>query len=93
MSTITEEKTKSKVDEVLSKPYKLILHNDDFNSFPWVIKCLMNICKHEYAQAEQSAHLVHFVGHCDVKRGDFETISDMKDKLVNSGLLATMEKN
>lgn len=91
MATITKKKTKSKVDEILSKPYRLVLHNDDYNSFDWVITCLMKICKHEQDQASQCAHIVHFSGKCDVKYGDLETISTMKDKLKNAGLSATME--
>jgi ATP-dependent Clp protease adaptor protein ClpS len=91
MDTITKKKTKSKVDEILSKPYRLVLHNDDYNSFDWVITCLMKICKHENEQATQCAHIVHFSGKCDVKYGDLETISTMKDKLKNAGLSATME--
>lgn len=91
MATITKKKTKSKVDEILSKPYRLVLHNDDYNSFDWVITCLVKICKHENEQATQCAHIVHFSGKCDVKYGDLETISTMKDKLKNAGLSATME--
>ena len=91
MATITKKKTKSKVDEILSKPYRLVLHNDDYNSFDWVITCLMKICKHEQDQASQCAHIVHFSGKCDVKYGDLDTISTMKDKLKNAGLSATME--
>ena len=91
MATITKKKTKSKVDEILSKPYRLVLHNDDYNSFDWVITCLIKICKHEQDQASQCAHIVHFSGKCDVKYGDLETISTMKDKLKNAGLSATME--
>lgn len=91
MATITKKKTKSKVDEILSKPYRLVLHNDDYNSFDWVITCLIKICKHENEQATQCAHIVHFSGKCDVKYGDLETISTMKDKLKNAGLSATME--
>jgi ATP-dependent Clp protease adaptor protein ClpS len=53
MSTITEKKTQSKVEEILSKPYKLTLHNDDRNSFEHVIESLMKICDHEYEQAAQ----------------------------------------
>lgn len=93
MPTITETKTSTKVEEILSKPYKLILHNDDYNSFDHVISCLMKVCGHELEQANQCAHLVHFRGFCDVKYGDYETISDMKDKLEKSGLLVTMEVN
>jgi len=93
MATITKKKTESKVKEILSKPYKLILHNDDHNTFDWVITCLMKICKHEQEQATQCAHVVHYNGKCDVKYGDLETISDMKDKLRSAGLSATMESN
>ena len=53
----------------------------------------MKVCKHEQEQANQCAHIVHFRGVCDVKYGDYETISDMKEKLQNAGLSVTMESN
>ena len=89
----TQEQVESQVEEILSKPYRLDLHNDDFNSFDWVITCLMKICKHEYEQANQCAFIVHHNGVCDVKYGDYDTISEMKDKLQNAGLSVTMEAN
>lgn len=91
MSTITE--TETKVEEILSKPFRLDLHNDDFNSFDWVITCLIKVCGHDSEQANQCAHLVHFKGKCDVKYGDHETISKMKEKLQGAGLIVTMEEN
>jgi ATP-dependent Clp protease adaptor protein ClpS len=93
MATITKKETKSKVDEILGKPYRLTLHNDDHNSFDWVITCLIQVCKHEQEQAAQCAHMVHFNGKCDVKYGDKETITEMKEKLKGSGLSVTMESN
>lgn len=93
MATITKKKTKSVVKEILSKPFKIILHNDDFNSFDWVITCLIKICEHELEQANQCAHIVHFKGECDVKYGDYEKLSVMKEKLQNSGLSVTLEEN
>lgn len=93
MATITKKKTKSEVQEILSKPYLLTLHNDDYNSFDHVINCLMNICDHELEQATQCAHIVHNNGKCDVKYGDLETISEMKDKLKSLGLSVTMQVN
>jgi ATP-dependent Clp protease adaptor protein ClpS len=93
MATITKKKTQSKVEEILSKPYRLILHNDDFSTFDWVITCLIKVCKHDNEQASQCAHIVHFNGKCDVKYGDIETISEMKNKLQNAGLSVTMEVN
>jgi ATP-dependent Clp protease adaptor protein ClpS len=93
MSTITKKKTKSKIDEIISRPFKLIVNNDDYNTFDWVITCLMKVCGHEYEQASQCAHIIHFKGKCDVKYGDQDTLTKMKDKLKSAGLSATMEKN
>jgi ATP-dependent Clp protease adaptor protein ClpS len=89
----TKEQVESKVEEILSKPYVLILENDDYNSFDWVITCLIKICGHEQEQANQCAHIVHFSGKCDVKYGDYDTISTMKEKLKTAGLSVTMEAN
>jgi ATP-dependent Clp protease adaptor protein ClpS len=93
MATITKKKTQIKVEELLSKPYRLDLHNDDYNTFDHVINCLMKFCGHEFEQANQCAHIVHFKGECDVKYGDFEKLSEMKSKLHNAGLSVTIEEN
>ena len=89
----TKEQVESKVESILAKPYVLFLENDDYNSFDWVITCLMKVCKHEYEQANQCAYIVHHKGICDVKYGDFETISTMKEKLQSAGLSVTIEEN
>jgi ATP-dependent Clp protease adaptor protein ClpS len=91
MSTITKEEISVEVEDILSKPYILMLHNDDHNTFDWVIECLIKVCKHELEQASQCAHLVHFTGKCDVKRGDQETIQKMYNKLKSAGLSVTIE--
>ena len=93
MATITKTKTNSKVEEILSSPYRIILHNEDYNTFEHVINCLMKICGHDLEQASQCAHIVHFNGKCDVKYGDYDTVSKMKEKLQISGLNVTMEVN
>ena len=89
--TITKEEVSVQVEDILSKPYMLILHNDDYNTFDHVINCLIKICGHEYEQASQCAHIIHFTGKCDVKRGDHETIQKMYNKLKAAGLSVTME--
>lgn len=89
----TKSLEKTQVEEITSKPYVLILCNDDYNTFDWVISCLVKICKHEYNQAEQCATIVHFKGKCDVKYGSKEEITEMKDKLKSSGLSVTMREN
>lgn len=93
MSTITKKKNKSQVDRIKSQPWKIVLHNDDFNTFQWVITCLVKICGHDHHQAEQCSYIVHYKGKCDVKYGDEETINEMKSKLKSAGLIAEMVKN
>jgi ATP-dependent Clp protease adaptor protein ClpS len=88
--TITKSKEQEKLEEILSQPYILILHNDT-NTFDHVISCLMRICKNCYESATQIAYLVHYKGKCEVKRGSKEYISKKLIQLKNNGLTATME--
>lgn len=57
--------------------YKLVLHNDDVNTFDFVIECLIEICKHTLEQAEQCTILVHYKGKCTVKTGSMELLKPM----------------
>jgi ATP-dependent Clp protease adaptor protein ClpS len=69
----------------------LVVHNDDVNTFDWVIEALMDICKHRLEQAEQCAMLIHFKGKCSVKNGAFEELEPMKDALHDRGISVTIE--
>ena len=69
----------------------LVLHNDDVNTFDFVIECLIEICKHTTEQAEQCTYLVHYKGKCDVKNGSFEILRPMRQALIEKGLNATIE--
>lgn len=91
MSTIYKEEVSSQLEEKISSPYVLILHNDTYNTFEWVIDCLVKYCKHEYEQASQCAFIVHYTGKCDVKRGSHEKVQEAYNKLKSAGLTVTME--
>jgi ATP-dependent Clp protease adaptor protein ClpS len=93
MSIVTKTKGDSRTREIIIKPYSLILENDDKNTFDYVISCLINICGHTWEQANQCATITHLRGRCDIKRGDLETILDLKEILSDRGLLVTIEKN
>jgi ATP-dependent Clp protease adaptor protein ClpS len=69
----------------------LILHNDDVNTFEFVIESLIDICKHTTEQAEQCAYLVHYKGKCDVKKGSFTFLRPMRHALEERGLKATID--
>jgi Uncharacterized conserved protein len=69
----------------------LTLHNDDIHTFDYVIETLIDVCEHDTVQAEQCAYIVHYKGKCDVKKGAKETLQPLKLKLINKGLMATIE--
>ena len=71
-----------KEDEV----YKIVLWNDDVNTFDDVIEALMEICKHTLEQAEQCTMLVHYKGKCTVKTGSLEELKPMHEKLLSRSL-------
>ena len=66
--------------------YKLVVHNDDFNTFDFVIDCLIEICKHTPEQAEQCTLLIHYKGKCTVKTGSMDLLKPMHEKLLSRGL-------
>ena len=69
----------------------LVLHNDEVNTFDFVIECLIDICKHTTEQAEQCTYLVHYKGKCDVKTGSFSVLRPMRNALIEKGLSATID--
>jgi len=73
------------------KELNVVLHNDDVNSFDFVIDSLIEVCKHDALQAEQCTILVHYKGKCKVKRGSFSELRPIRNELTNRGLTATIE--
>jgi len=69
----------------------LVLHNDEVNTFDYVIDCLIEICDHSTIQAEQCTYLVHYKGKCDVKNGSLEYLQPMRHALIDRGLNATID--
>ncbi len=65
---------------------KLVVWNDDVNTFDYVIDCLVSICKHTLIQAEQCTLLIHYKGKCTVKSGSLEILKPMHEKLLDKGL-------
>jgi ATP-dependent Clp protease adaptor protein ClpS len=70
---------------------QLVIHNDEVNTFDWVIDCLIDVCKHSFEQAEQSAILIHTQGKYAVKEGSYTKLSPMKDAMSERGLSVTIE--
>lgn len=69
----------------------LVLHNDDYHTFDYVIDALMDICEHDMIQAEQCTLLVHYKGQCDVKKGTYSYLKPMRNALLQKDLKATID--
>ena len=74
------------VMELEDEVYKLVVHNDDVNTFDFVIMCLIDICEHTPEQAEQCTMLIHYKGNCTVKTGELEKLKPMHQALLDKGL-------
>lgn len=72
--------------------FLLLLHNDEVHSFDYVIDALINICGHDFEQAVQCTLITHHKGRCDIRKGKFETLKQMKDALIAVELSATIEQ-
>jgi ATP-dependent Clp protease adaptor protein ClpS len=70
---------------------KLIVHNDEVNTFDWVIETLIDVCNHTCEQAEQCAYIIHAKGKYAVKHGSMQTLLDMKHEITDRGISATIE--
>lgn len=69
----------------------LVLHNDDYNTFEFVIEALIEVCDHDYLQAEQCALLAHYKGKCAVKNGDEIELKPPCEEMTRRGLSVTIE--
>ncbi len=69
---------------------KLIVWNDDHNSFEDVIEALITVCQHNLQQAEQCTLIIHNNGKCAVKDGDYDKLKPMKEAITERGIKATI---
>ena len=70
---------------------KIVLFNDEVNTFDWVIESLIDICDHSVEQAEQCAWIVHTKGKYAVKYGSFDDLAPRCTSLNQRGLSAKVE--
>ncbi|REJ83639.1 MAG: ATP-dependent Clp protease adaptor ClpS [Bacteroidetes bacterium] len=84
------EEVVENVDVSEARLRELVLYNDDYNTFEFVIECLIEICQHDVIQAEQCTYIVHYNGKCAVKTGSFSDLQPMKHALCDKGLSAVI---
>ena len=68
------------------KTKSLILLNDNFNDFDYVIDCLVLVCNFTPMQAEQLSYIAHYKGKSVIKSGSFLDMINFKKDLTIYGL-------
>lgn len=86
-----EEEVLVEDDIDTGQPAYLIVYNDDFNSFEWVIECFMTVLKHSSEQSEQLAIMIHYKGKATVKTGTRSELLPLCSALLDRGLSAEVE--
>ena len=93
MSTQVEVQTLT-LEEVLAglkEMHRLILWNDDHNTFDHVIFCMMKYLDYTQTQAEKIAWKVHNEGKCAVLEGSFTEMEIYRKILQQEGLTVTVD--
>lgn len=86
-----EVEFQEELDTLVQAPKSIVIHNDDYHTFDFVIETLIEVCGHEPMQAEQCTYVIHYSGKCAVKTDMFNKLQPMWAKLITVGLTATIE--
>lgn len=92
MNPFPETSTETDIEEEIlradKKQNELVIYNDDFNTFNYVIDTLIRVCGHDALQAEQCTLMIHYNGKCSVKRGEFKKLRPLCENILERGLTA-----
>ena len=93
MKMSTQDQVLPELDlEVLEqKENKIVLFNDEVNTFDHVIDMLVAACDHTPVQAEQCSLIVHYKGKCNVKTGGYDDLEPRCTALLEAGLTAEIQ--
>lgn len=83
MSTKEKTSVDQEIVEDLVSIKNLILYNDDFNSFDFIIKSLVEVCGHDYNQAENCTIIAHYKGKCHIKKGTIDLLRPIYVEMTN----------
>lgn len=89
MSTQLQEFLETEVLEALEN--KIVVFNDDVNTFDHVIDSFIQILNHTPEQAEQCATIIHFKGKCRVMNGDYEKLVPLCSAILDRGISAEIQ--
>ena len=88
-----DEKTElstTTIDDLLSEN-KLVLYNDNHNSFQYVMLALSSVLNYTLEQSEQIALIVHNKGKAIIKTGDYLNLKNYYEQLKQLDLTLKIE--
>ncbi len=91
MATKEKAAVTTELDQLKDDGHKLVLFNDDFNTFDFVIKTLIEVCDHDAIQAETCAWITHFKGKCVVKKGSLSSLKPCFKEMSNRNLTVEIQ--
>ncbi len=86
MRGMTEKVQEMIKDYASDQRHKLILMNDEVNTFDHVIRSLIRVVNHSPEQAEQCAYITHYKGSCQIKSGSKEELMPIYRSLIDLDL-------
>lgn len=91
MSTQEQVLPELELEVLEQRENKIVLFNDEVNTFDHVIDMLVAACDHTPIQAEQCSLIVHYKGKCNVKTGDYDDLKPRCTALLEAGLTAEIQ--
>ena len=91
MNTEKKNDGQGQIDVNKDQTHSLILLNDDYHTFDYVIDALIQICGLEPEQATQCTFLIHFKDKCEVKHGSKDLLIPMRRELGKRDLKAEIK--
>ncbi len=88
MRTNKQDKDPGPVETNKDHCFSLILCNDDYHTYDYVIDALVKVCGLDVIQATQCTFLIHFKEKCEVKRGPKTLLIPMQKALIKRDLKA-----
>ena len=84
MKKIPKFSSRKRYNKIHEKALYLI--NDEYNTFEYVVDCLVTMCDHDEIQAEQCTLLTHYRGCCEIAVGNEIDLLLLKEDLIFYGL-------
>ncbi len=91
MNTILKIEELIKIEEKSISIRKLILHNDDVNSFDYVINTLIEILQYSSEQACQATYIAHHRGSHIIKEDMDSVLLKYKEQFTSKNIIVTIE--